>query len=355
MSGITTVDGLALLDFIELERWQRLQDHFSRVLGVAIRTVNPANALLTNPTWPASLDADRAISVLGVGEELASLLPEHAPPKEISSLTTALGVTYALVPVRATAEQIAGYFVVGPMVVGPREEEGKFRQRMQELGQDAQALWPILLALKVYTFAGIRSALTLLEEVGTSIAQLAYQGKQLTSFLPSTDKISRSVVAYHTDRILYSLLEAAVAVTKADGGSVMIYDPQEQAWKVTAAQGLSNEVIATTRAKSGEGLAGLAVERRSVLLIDNGAEDPGIRERMQRREITSSLVAPLTGDEAQPIGVLNLRTTASDKRFTREHAEVLRQLLGLAGTAVSSLRFACQTRGAISPEANPAS
>lgn len=347
MNGTSTVDKLALLELIDMERWQRLQDHFSRVLGVAIRTITPSNALLTNPSWPASVDADRVISVLRIGEELAALLPEEAPPQEVSSLTTALGVTYALVPVRATAEQIVGYFVVGPMVVGPREEEGRFRQRVQSLGQDAQALWPILLALKVYTFAGIRSALTLLEEVGTSIAQLAYQGRQLTSFLPSTTKIGRSVVAYHTDRILYSLLEAAVGVTKADGGSVMMYDPQERAWKVTAAHGLSNEVIATTRAKPGEGLAGLAVERRSILLVDDRAEDPRILERMQRRGVTSSLVAPLTSDSPEdPVGVLNLRTTSPEKRFTKEHAEMLRQLLGLAGAALSSLRFSIQGRPA---------
>ena len=83
----------------------------------------------------------------------------------------------------------------------------------------------------------------------------------------------------------------------------------------------------------------------------NGDEYPEelhkIRERMQRREVTSSLVAPLTSDSPEdPVGVLNLRTMSPEKRFTKEHAEMLRQLLGLAGAALSSLQFSIQGRPA---------
>lgn len=338
----TAGSGITLLDLVEPARWQRLQDHFSSVLGVAIRTVSPSRELLASPSWPASADTERLIALLNVGEELDLLLPAAALPVEIATVTTGPGATYSAVPIRVTSEQALAYFVVGPMVVGVREEELAFRQRVQELGLDPKAVWPALLSLKLFTFNGIRSALQLLEEVGTSLVQLAYQSKQLSAILPSSDRATQAVASYHTDRVLHSLLDAATLVTKADGGSVMVYDPQEAVLKIKVAQGLSNAVIASTRLKRGEGLAGLAATSRSIFLLDETAE-ARLKGRMTRRELVSSLVAPLTADaDREPIGVLSLRTANPQRRFTREHVEILQQLLELAGAALGSLRFAAK-------------
>ena len=331
----------ALLDLVEPRRWQRLQDHFSHVLGVAIRTVSLSHELLVTPSWPPTVAADQAIKMLRVGEELEPLLPLNDLPRESSSITTTLGVTYASVPIRVTAEQILAYFVVGPMMVGPREDELQFRQRMSALGFDAQALWLILLSLKLYTFSGIRSVLNLMEEVGTSLAQLAYQATQLPAILPSTSKVDQAVTAYYADRVLNSLLEAATMATRAEGGSVMVYDREGDALQIKVAQGLSDEVVARTRVKCGEGIAGLAAAERAILLIDDRTTDARIQQRMQRKDLTSSLVAPLNADTAlEPIGVLSLRTTDPHKRFTQDHVELLRRLLDIAGVALRSLRTA---------------
>ena len=350
MTGVSSINSPTLLDLVEPSRWQRLQDHFASVLGIPIRTVNPSHQLLVNPSWPMSLDAERTVALLRVGEELEQLVPLEAPPKETSSLTTQLGLTYSIVPIRAVAEQLLAYFVLGPMVVGTREDELQFKQRTHTLGLEAKALWPLVLSLKLYTFAGIRSALHLVEEVGSSIAQLAYQAKQLAVILPATSRVDQAVVAYYADRILHSLLDAATLATKADGGSVMIYDAQSDSLKVKVARGLSDAVVAVARVKRGEGIAGLAATGRSILLIDQKTPDERITSRMHRKELTSSLVAPLVPDANQePIGVLNLRTANPQHRFTAEHVELLRSLLDLAGAALASLRFA------FSQTPNPAS
>jgi len=340
----------ALLDLVEPRRWQRLQDHFSSVLGIAIRTVSPSHDLLVTPSWPATVAADQVITWLRVGEELERLLPANDLPHESSSISTILGVTYASVPIRVTAEQVLAYFVVGPMIVGPREDELQFRQRVSAMGFDAQTLWLMLLSLKLYTFSGIRSVLNLMEEVGTSLAQLAYQATQLPAILPSTSKVDQAVAAYYADRVLNSLLEAATMATRAEGGSVMVYDRGGDALQIKVAQGLSDEIVVKTRVKRGEGIAGLAVAERSILLIDDRATDARIQERMQRKDLTSSLVAPLSADAAHdPIGVLNLRTTNPHTRFTQDHVELLRRLLDIVGVALLSLRAAFTPL----PSANP--
>ena len=341
MEGRSTADHVRLLDLVEPSRWQRLQDHFARVLGVAIRTVDPSRRLLVNPSWPAGLIAEQAISLLKLGEELTPLLPIQTPPQDTSSLTTTLGITYAIVPIRATADQVIAYFVVGPLMVGTREDELQFRQRVTGMGLDARTLWPLMLSLKLFTFVGIRAALNLMEEVSAAVVQLAYQAKQLELILPATSNVYQAVVAYHMDRILHALLDAATLATKAEGGSVMVYDPKSDALQIKVAQGLSDTVIANTRLKRGEGIAGLALSGRSILLIDEHTTDERLTSRMSRQDLTSSLVAPLAADaQREPIGVLNLRTSNPQKQFSREHVELLRRLLDLAGAALGSLRFA---------------
>lgn len=310
----------ALLDLVEPRRWQRLQDHFAGVLGIAIRTVTPAHELLVAPSWPATLSADQVVSALKVGEELERLLPARDLPHESSSLTTRLGVTYASVPIRVTDAEVLAYFVVGPMIVGPREDELQFRQRVGAMGLDAPTLWALLLSLKLYTFSGIRSVLSLMEDVGTSLAQLASQAKRLPAVFPA-------------------LLEAAILATRAEGGSVMLYDARREALQITVAHGLSDDVVVGTRLTRGEGIAGLAAEKRAILLVDAQTADPGVRQRMHRSHLTSSLVAALPVDAAQePLGVLNLRTTNPQRPFSVEHVELLRRLLDIAGAALGSLR-----------------
>lgn len=339
MGGQSDTPRVSLIDLVEPPRWQRLQDHFASVLGAPIRTISPAHELLVNPSWPAGLEPERTVKLLKIGEEIQQLIPLDRPPHETSSLTTPLGITYATVPVRATPDQATAYYIIGPMVVGPREDELQFRRRVGAMKLDVQSLWPLILSLKLYTFVGVRSALTLLEEVGTSIAQLAYQARELATILPRTSKVDDAVVAYQTNRILSSLLEVATLATKADGGSIMVYDGRRDVLQIQVAQGLSDAVMTQTRLRRGQGIAGLAAAQRQILLIDDHTTDERLKTRMSRSELVSSLVAPLTQDDvSEPIGVLSLRTTNSQRRFTGEHVELLRRLLDLAGAALGSLR-----------------
>jgi len=340
-AGQTAAQRPALPQLVEPQRWQQLQDHFAAVLGVALRTVSPSHELLSAPSWPPGLHAESVIGLLKVGEELEPLVPLAYPPHETSSITTPLGVTYAAVPIRATPDQVIAYVIVGPLVVGPREDRVQFRQRVSAFGADAGAVWSLILTLKPYTFSSIHSLLNLLEEVGNSLVQFAYQANRLAALLQPTGPVDEAVVRYYTDRLLTALLEVATMVTRAEGGSVMLYDRQEDTWRIRAAQGLSDAVVIETRQKRDEGLAGVAAAQRDILLVDNQAADPAVTERMRRLDLASSLIAPLTLDaEPEPVGVLSLRTANRERRFTPEHAEMVRRLLDLTGIALSNLRSA---------------
>ena len=338
---MSTIEQSELLSLVEPVRWQRLQDHFSSVLGIPLRTFSPSRDMLVNPSWPSGMPVDQMVAALRVGEEIEQLLPEKDLPRNSVSITTSVGVTYSAVPIRATAEQILGYFIAGPIVAGPREDRAQFRQRVQGSGIDAQAAWGIILSLKPHTYSNIRSLLNLLEEVGSSLVQFAYQANQLTSILPPTYKADQAIASYYTDRILNALLDVATLATGAEGGSVMIRESKEDVLRIRASHGLSESVVVETRQRQDEGLAGIATRQRSVLLVDGRTDDPFMTRLMRRRHLSSSLIAPITLEpDQEPVGVLNLRTSDGSRPFTQEHAEMLRRLLELTSIALGNLRAA---------------
>ena len=322
-----------MLELIESSLWQRLQDRFTHVFGVPIRTIRPSHQLLTQPSWPQGLDVDQLVNTLHVGEELDQLIPPHQAPTAPSTSTTSFGVTYAAVPIQLPPAQPIAYFILGPMVVGSREDALQFNQRTSALGLDAQQLWPLLISLKLYTFASIRSAINLIEEVGGSLLEVACHTRSLSQ----VDGTVKDAMVRRADSIVSALLRAAMLATRAEGGSVMLYDPREDALRLRVAEGLSDAVVASARLRRGEGLAGLAASRHTVLLIDREVRDAQITSRMKRPELASSLITPLaSGSQANLIGVLNLRTTNLFDRFTQDHALLMQRLAELASLALET-------------------
>lgn len=175
---------ISLLNFIDAAAWLRIQEHLAHVLAVPIRTIGFSRELLVQPSWPANLMHDSAIATLQAGEELDQLLPVNSLPQEVTSVTTAIGVTYAAVPIHAAPGIVSAYVVLGPIIVGLREDEIEFRRRMNQLGLDAKALWPVLLSLKLFSFNSLRAVMALIEEVGNLLAAQGYKAKIFSSAEP---------------------------------------------------------------------------------------------------------------------------------------------------------------------------
>lgn len=327
------------------ERWQRLQDHFARVLGIGLRTIAREKTLLSSPSWPSGFDPLLTTSLLELGEELDDLLPQGMDPlRDVRTVTTPLGVSFAAIPLRV-AEDVAAYFVIGPVILGKRETNEEFRRRMATLGGHPDRLWPLVLTLRVYSLSGIRSVLRLLEEVGNALLELAEQARTLQQVIPEVSKLEHGRRDYYVERLLHSLLDVAASATEAEGGSIMMYDAKRAALHIRAARGLPDDVIAATRLQPGEGLAGIALADRALLVLDEDTEDERLKDRMTRKELVSSLVAPIVPEAStEPIGVLNLRTTNPARRFSQEQIEIIRRLIHLASIALVGVQGTGQER-----------
>lgn len=326
-------------ELLGIERWQRLQTHFCRALGFPLRTLSPARTLLTEPSWPAGLDIQQVTEQFRLGEELADLLPEEAPLKQTAVTSRPLGVSFAAIPMRATADRILAYLIVGPVVLGARERLEAFRRRVEAMGLNPEPIWSALLTIKLYSHSAFKSVLAFLEEAGNTLLELAFQSRQIKAIVPEAGRVDQLVLKHYAQRLCHSLLEVAATATRAEGGSVMLFEEASGAYRIAAAQGLTDELAQSTRLPVGQGIAGLAAERGQILLLDAQVQDPVLRERMQRPRLASSLVAPIMVESSRqvPLGVLNLRTTRSESPFTQKDADFVRKLMELAHTAFSGI------------------
>jgi hypothetical protein len=104
-----------------------------------------------------------------------------------------------------------------------------------------------------------------------------------------------SIVNSGTDpnRTFETVLRAALELVGGDCGSIMLMDEGEDHLVIVASQGLSDNVVAQTRRKVGEGVVGWVAENREpVLLTTKAHEDERFVEVVERE---SALAEPDRG------------------------------------------------------------
>ncbi len=149
---------------------------------------------------------------------------------------------------------------------------------------------------------------------------------------PATDidEIDRTLAriddVLERDRLLSWLMSLAMEAVGADGGSLMLRDPNGDELFIAVARGLSDAVLRRTRVAVGSGIAGRVAESgRAELVLSR----PGDKPR-ERGPLSSALCVPLTGGD-EVLGVLNLSLTAGVEPFGDAHlarAEEISERIG---------------------------
>jgi transcriptional regulator with GAF, ATPase, and Fis domain len=126
-----------------------------------------------------------------------------------------------------------------------------------------------------------------------------------------------SIVNSGTDhgRTFENVLRAALELVKGNCGSIMIVEETGDVLTIAASQGLSEAVVAQTRRKIGEGIAGWVAEHGEPVLltgkVDEGERFQDIVEREEDVHISISVPLVLRN---KVMGVLNLGATSSEPR-----------------------------------------
>jgi len=156
---------------------------------------------------------------------------------------------------------------------------------------------------------------------------------------PSRDSKSELLTALHeivesynltidADELFSRVLEIAVAVTGAEGGSLMLLDHDARELRVRVAAGVEPELWPKIRVPLGHGIAGrVAAEGRS-LRLRGKADRQAFQIVRERLDVESAISVPLIF-EGRVLGVLNLHHSIRADAFSDASLEFAEQLAHL--------------------------
>lgn len=130
------------------------------------------------------------------------------------------------------------------------------------------------------------------------------------------------------DELFRRMLEIAIGVTGAEGGSVMLVDPVARELRVRVAVGLEPELWAKIRVPIGEGIAGRVVEEARPLRLRGKADRSAFHIVRERLDVESALCVPLVHED-RVLGVLNLHHGTRTDAFSEADLSFIEQLARL--------------------------
>ena len=140
-------------------------------------------------------------------------------------------------------------------------------------------------------------------------ASLESRLQEITALYRAISTVNSVVEPEHT---FDAVLRAALELVGADRGSVMLLDELDERLKIVSSQGLSQTIIAQTREKLGQGVAGWVAQQCKPVLLDGDAKDDDRFEHtleMEDDDLHFSMSVPLH-IRNEVLGVLNMGLTA---------------------------------------------
>jgi GAF domain-containing protein len=128
-----------------------------------------------------------------------------------------------------------------------------------------------------------------------------------------------------TDELFGRMLEIAMSVTGADGGSLMLLDAERRTLAVRVAVGVERELWPKIRVALGEGIAGRAAAEARPIRLRGKADQRTFRVLRERFDVESALCVPLV-HEGRVLGVLNLHHSTRTDAFSDDDLAFAEQL-----------------------------
>jgi GAF domain-containing protein len=150
-----------------------------------------------------------------------------------------------------------------------------------------------------------------------------------SDLLQALSEVVESVELTIDSRALFTrMLEIAVGVTHADGGSLMLLDRTRRELFIQVALGVEPELWHKIRVPVGEGLAGRAAATAAPVHVTGKADGRHFHILRERADVASALCVPLVED-GTVLGVLNLHHNTRADAFDAEDVRFVEQLAHL--------------------------
>ncbi len=137
--------------------------------------------------------------------------------------------------------------------------------------------------------------------------------------------------------LLSNMIDLATGVLKADIGSIMLVDEEQEYLTIAAAKGLSTEIVRRTKTPIGTSISGHVAKTGEPLFISNVEEDSRFkRENREERYGKASLLSVPLQIQNKVIGVINMASKASGGEFGEHDLKLLTTFATQAAVAIDN-------------------
>lgn len=338
---------LQLVELVNLEEWQKIQDLFSEVLEVSLRTISVDSNALTRASRPNRLCGRSTTPgssnlsdfcekcVLNKGKKFVLSI------KEETKVDCPFGLNLFIIPIMAAGSGVAAYMLLGPLILKARKNKSEHIKEARKLNMNKEEFEDALIEINVFSYNKAYSIINLIKNVFSDLAQTGYHKKRLGEIAPRVAEIDPLFGKYYEEKILAALLHACALVLDADSGSVMTVDRNTNLLHIKVASQLDKEVIQNTNIKMGEGIAGLAAKTAKPIILPKDGKKKGLsgKIKMKRNYIKSSMIVPFNAGKSHDVyGVINLNIMRKNADFSDKDIKVVKELVSLAGVALIPFR-----------------
>jgi two-component system NtrC family sensor kinase len=172
-------------------------------------------------------------------------------------------------------------------------------------------------------------------ELTVSNAALVKRLKEMETLIG----IGRNVISVlDIDQVLLKVVEAAVNLTSAEEGSLLLLDERTQELTMRAAKNFDDQFVRTFRLRSDNSLAGQVLRTGEPVLLDQ--ESP---QKIKTLYFVHSLVYVPLKVHGRTIGVLGVDNRRAGRAFTRHDQRLLQALGDYAAIAIENARLYTHT------------
>lgn len=140
------------------------------------------------------------------------------------------------------------------------------------------------------------------------------------------------------DELLGIALEQSLHAVGGNAGSLMLVSEDTSRLEIVASRGLSEKWTQKTSQEVGKSVAGWVAENGESVLVTDAHTDSRFKMRVFRDNITSAASVPLKS-KGVVIGVLNVNTTHSKRKFDERDLELLETVANELAVAIENARL----------------
>lgn len=335
---------LNLADLVDLGDWQKVQDSFSDVLEVTMKTVSLDGVSLIGASRPSRYCSE----ILPKLHNQNNFCGDQVPVDSYRKLNLAarnggniklpFGVEMFVIPIRAIGDRDVAYVIMGPIILKSRKSASEYARESKESGIGVDELKDALIDINVFSYNKAYSIVTLVKDTFLHMAQTGYHKKRLGEIAPEVVEMDPLFSRYYEEKILKAMLRTCKAALNADSGSIMTLDKGTNLLRIKVASKIDDKIVNDTAIRVGEGIAGLAAATSKPIILPQDKNKNGLSGKMKRRDIKSSMILPFNkGDSPDVYGVINLNITRKNTAFSERDILVVKELVDMTSIALIPL------------------